>query len=117
MVSDIIIKTSCVYFSLYLFPIAPHVDLQEKLLDQQNHHIKPDAEFLQSFSEVMGSKWPSLASSLLLSRAEIASVKEEGLTQQDCALKMLKKWSAQEDSTYGQLYLILKTIPLFQHGK
>ena len=96
---------------------ATHVDLQKKLLDQQNHHLKPDEEFLQSFAKVVGSKWPSLASSLSLSGDEIANVKEEGLTQQDCALKMLKKWSAKEDATYGQLYLILKTIPLFQHGK
>ena len=104
-------------FFLNLFHAAAHVDLQKKLLDQQNHHLKPDAEFLQSLADVVGSKWPSLASSLSLSGDEIAKVKEEGLTQQDCALKMLKKWSAKEDATYGQLYLILKTIPLFQYGK
>ena len=99
--------------------VAHHVDLQKKLLDQQNHHLKPDAEFLQSFANVVGSKWPSLASSLCLSGDEIANVKEEleGLTQQDCALKMLKKWSAKENATYGQLYQLLKTIPLFQHGR
>ena len=99
------------------FYAAPHVDLQKKLLAKQNHHLKPDEEFLQSFAGVVGSKWPSLASSLSLSGDEIANVKEEGLTQQDCALKMLKKWSAKEDATYGQLYQVLKTIPLFQHGK
>ena len=97
--------------------IAPHVDLQKKLLDQQNHRLKPDAEFLQSFADVVGSKWPSLASSLSLSGDEMVNVKEEGLSQQDCALKMLKKWSAKEEATYGQLYQVLKAIPLFQHGK
>ena len=96
---------------------APHVDLQKKLLDKHNHNLKPDEEFLQSFANVVGSKWPSLASSLSLSGDEIASVKGEGLTEQNCTFKMLKKWSAKEDATYGQLYLILKTIPLFQHSK
>ena len=105
----------CVDF--FLFATAIHVDLQKKLLDQQNHHLKPDAEFLQSFANVVGSKWPSLTLSLSLSGDEIANVKEEGLTQQDCALKMLKKWSEKEDATYDQLYQVLKTIPLFQHGK
>ena len=103
-----------------MFPlqfIGAHVDLQKKLLDQQNYHLKPGSGFLQSFIDVVGSKWPSLASSLSLSGEEIANVKEEGLTQQDCALKMLMKWSAKEDATYGQLYQVLKTIPLFQHGK
>ena len=94
--------------------IATHVDLQKKLLDQQNHHLKPDADFLQSFADVVGSKWPSLASSLSLSVDEIVNVKEK---EQDYALKMLKKWSTKEDATYGQLYQVLKTIPLFQHGK
>ena len=95
--------------------VAVHVDLQKKLLDKQIHGIKPDEEFLRSFADVVGSKWPSLASSLSLSEDEIVNVKKEGLTQQDCALKMLKKWSAKEDTTYGQLYQVLKTIPLFQH--
>ena len=114
---------SCVYhivdecLILPLIYIAHQIDLQKKLLDQQSHHLKPDAEFLQSFAHVVESKWPSLASSLSLSGDEIADVKEEGLTQQDCALKMLKKWSAKEDATYGQLCQVLKTIPLFQHGK
>ena len=93
--------------------VAAHVGLQKKLLDKQNHQLKPDAE---SFANVVGSRWPSLASSLSLSVDEIANVTEEGLTQQDCALKMLKKWLAKENVTYGQLYQVLKTIPLFQHG-
>ena len=107
-----------IIFTSITFPFtAAHVDLQEKLLDEQKHHLTPDEEFLQSFADVVGSKWPSLASSLSLSADEIANVKEEGLTQQDCALRMLKKWSAKEEATYGQLYQVLKTIPLFQHGK
>ena len=110
---------SIIFTSITSSFTAAHVDLQEKLLDEQKHHLKPDEEFLQSFADVVRSKWPSLASSLSLSVRvdEIANVKEEGLTQQDCALKMLKKWSAKEDATYGQLYQVLKTIPLFQHGK
>ena len=103
------------FISLYI--IASHIDVQKKLLDQQNHHLKPDAEFVQSFADIVESKWPSLASSLSLSGDEITNVKEEGLSQQDCALKMLMKWSTKEDATYGRLCQVLKTIPLFQHGK
>ena len=91
---------------------ASHIDFQKKLFDKQNHHLKPDVEFLQSFADVVGSKWLSLASSLSLSGDDVTNVKGEGDTPQDCALKMLMKWSAKEDATYGQLYLILKTIPI-----
>ena len=93
---------------------GPQVQLQEKLLSQHNHSLRPDAEFLQSFADVVGSKWPSLAASLSLSGDEIEEVKGEGLTQQERALKMLRKWAAKEGATYGQLYQTLKTIPLFQ---
>ena len=58
--------------------VAAHVGLQKKLLDKQNHQLKPDAE---SFANVVGSRWPSLASSLSLSVDEIANVTEEGLTR------------------------------------
>ena len=64
---------------MFLQSIALHVDLQKKLLDPQNCDTKPDPRFLRSFADVVGSKWPSLASSLSLSGDEIANVKEEGL--------------------------------------
>ena len=93
------------------------VQLQKKLLNQQNHGLKPDTEFLQSFADVVGSKWASLAASLSLSGDEIEEVKREGFTEQEFAFKMLRKWCARKGVTYGQLYQTLKTIPLFQHCK
>ena len=92
--------------------LGPQVSIQEKLLEQQNHTLKPEEKFLKSFADIVGSKWPSLAASLSLSAGEIEEVK---LARQDHALKMLTKWAAKEDATYGQLYRTLKTIPLFQH--
>ena len=100
--------------SLFVFSdLDLQVSIQEKLLDQRNHSLKPDVKFLKSFADIVGSKWPSLAASLSLSVGEIEEVR---LTQQDHALKMLTKWAAKEGATYGQLYLTLKTIPLFQHS-
>ena len=79
---------------------------------------KPDVEFLGIFASVVGSKWPSLATTLSLSESEIKEVKGEGSSQQDHTLQMLKKWAscnAREDATYGQLCQRLKTISLFQY--
>lgn len=85
-------------------------------MDQQNHDLKPDTEFLKLFADVVGSKWPSLAPSLFLSVQEIEAVKREGLTLQDHAYRMLRRWAAREGATYGQLYQTLKSIPLFQYA-
>ena len=105
--------------SLYLLSInfiGIKISLQEKLLEQDGHKLKPDPEFLKYFSTVVGSKWPSLAVSLSLSDSEIQEVKEgEGLSQHEHALQMLKKWVSREDATYGQLCQSLKAISLFQH--
>ena len=90
------------------------MELQEKLLEPQNHGLKPDEEFLGAFAGVVGSKWPSLATTLSLSESEIKEVKGEGLSHQDHALQMLSKWTSREDATYGQLCQRLKTISLFQ---
>ena len=97
--------------------LGVQVQLQEKLLSRQNHSLKPDMEFLESFAGVVESNWPSLAISMSLSESEIEQVKGEGLTQEECALQMLKKWISKEGTTYGQLYKILWTIPLFQYGQ
>ena len=91
------------------------MQLQEKLLEPQNHGLKPDVEFLCAFAGVVGSKWLSLATTLSLSESEIKEVKGEGLFQQDHALQMLEKWASREDATYGQLCRKLKTISLFQY--
>ena len=70
-------------------------------------------EFLESFACVVGSMWPSLATSLSLSDEEIEEVKNDS-SPQCSALRMLQKWCLDENSTYGQLYQALKTMLLFQ---
>ena len=90
------------------------VGLQERLLSPQCHDVKPDVMFLESFAGVLGSKWPSLATSLSLSDDEMEKVRREGGSHQDRALQMLKKWCSRKDATYGQLCQALKTISLFQ---
>ena len=86
-------------------------------MKQDGHKIKPDTKFLEYFSVLVGSNWPSLAVSLSLSENEIQEVKEkgEGLSQLEHALQMLKQWVSREDATYGQLCQSLKAISLFQH--
>ena len=41
---------------------------------------------------------------------EFYQLKEEGVSQEDHAFRMLKKWALREDATYGQLYQTLKTV-------
>ena len=101
--------------SWYCFCTGVAIQLQEKLLEPQNHGLKPDVEFLSAFAGLVGSKWPSLATTLSLSESEIKEVKREESSQQDHALQILKKWSSREDATYGQLCQRLKTISLFQY--
>ena len=99
----------------YFFCTGVAIQLQEKLLEPQNHGIRPDVEFLSAFAGLVGSKWPSLATTLSLSESEIKEVKGEGPSQTDHTLQMLKKWASREDATYGQLCQRLKTISLFQY--
>lgn len=87
-----------------------HVELQEKLLVKRNQNLKPDNRFLVPFAGVVGSKWQSLAVSLSLSESEVMG---EGVSHQDRALQMLKKWVMREDATYGQLCQKLNTVSLF----
>ena len=92
-----------------------HIKVQKKLLDSECHAQRPEEEFLESFAGMVGSKWSSLASLLSLTSDEVEEVRrgEEGFTQKDHALLMLKKWTSKKEATYGQLYNKLKTIPLF----
>ena len=102
------IVTINLQFSCVIILTGVAIKLQEKLLERQNRDLKPDVEFLGAFAGVVGSKWPSLATTLSLSESEIKEVKREGPTQQDHALQMLKKWASREDATYGQLCHSLK---------
>ena len=89
-------------------------ELQEKLLASQHHDLKPSEEFLESFSGIIGSKWPSLAAFLSLDAAEIEDLKKEESVSQSQALRMLKKWCLKKDACYGQLCRTLKTISMLQ---
>ena len=95
--------------------VAPHVDLQKKPFDQQNHYLKSEEEFLQFFVNVVGSKWPSLASSLPLSVDEIVSVKEEGLSQQDCTLKIAASADSSDGVIVSPLGKRTMQLPHFNH--
>ena len=93
------------------------IQLQEKLLQPENRDLKPDVKFLGAFAGVVGSKWPSLATTLSLSESEIREVKGEGPSQQDHALQVLNKWASGEDSTFGQLCQRLRTFSFESSGE
>ena len=67
--------------------------------------MKPDDEFLRSFSKVVRGKWPYLASLLSLSSGMIQEIRTDskGQSQSNQALLMLQKWSSIEGASYGQL--------------
>ena len=94
-----------------------HIELQKKLLDPDRHDSTPDDYFLELFAEVVGPKWPSLASLLSLTSEEIEEMKTEGegQSQQVQALSMLKKWTSKEGASYDQLSKKLRKISLFQY--
>ena len=100
---------------IYYF-IGYIIALQEKLLGPQYSSQKPDDGFLQSFAEIVGNRWPSLASLLSLSPRDIEQIKreKEQVSQAKQALHMLRKWYSRENATYGQLLESLKTVPLFR---
>lgn len=103
-----------VYFN-QPFCTGLHIQLQEKLLNQEIQDLRPDEDFLCSFSHVVKSRWPSLAVTLSLNE-EIKWLKEiVGLSQEEVALQMLRIWASREESTYGQLYHKLTAISLFRY--
>ena len=103
--------------SVIIYIIELHVQLQQKLLEEDpaKNTQKPDAEFLESFSSVVGREWPSLAASLSMSEEDIQEVKGKGeeLSHQARALQMLEKWVSSDDASYSKLCQTLKTIQLF----
>ena len=54
--------------------------LSWKLLEPWYHEVKPGVKFLETFSGVVGSKWPSLAASLSMSGEEIEDMRKKGYT-------------------------------------
>ena len=103
------------YGLLSLFSdLDSQISIQEKLLEQQNHTLKPDVEFLESFAGVVGSRWPSVAASLSLSDEEMEEVRKEESSPQNQALQMLNMWCARENATFHSLCRVLQTFLLFQ---
>ena len=89
--------------------------LQEKLLDPNSTSDCVTDDFLREFAAVVAGKWPSLASLLSFSTAEIEQIKIDIIrdpTEQ--ALHMLRAWRRRGDATYGGLRSKLKTISLFR---
>ena len=72
---------------------------------------------MQSFAEVVGNRWPSLASLLSFTAREIDDFKQETkrYSYQNQAFHLLRKWNSHEEATYSQLYDRLKIVPLFSH--
>ena len=91
------------------------VALQQQLLDKDKTNMKMDGIFPQMFSEVVGGKWPSLASLLSFTAAEVQELSEE----QSPALTMLQKWREASQPTYSSLLGLLQApflLPsFFQH--
>ena len=94
-----------------------HAQLQAKLLNKDMRDLKPETDFLASFSSVVECDTFSLAVSLSLSEEELkeAKKKREGQTHQDHTLHLLTLWAQREDATYGQLYKALTSIPLLHY--
>ena len=74
---------------------------------------KPDNDFFQSFAEVVGNHWPSLAPLLSLTAGDIEEIKKQSSQQVYQAQVMLKKWRSGEEATYGQLCERLMTLSPF----
>ena len=90
------------------------VPLQEKLLDSENTATAVDDEFLREFAEVVGDRWPSLASLLSFPTADVEEMKREVVgTPAEQALHMLRAWRQSRETTYGGLCALLKSISLF----
>ena len=91
------------------------VTLQKKLLDPDNPTVQPGEDFLESFANVVGALWPSLAALLSLTTCDIEEIRRQ--TQESPpmqqALQMLKIWSRRETATYGLLCEMMKKITIF----
>ena len=69
---------------------------------------------MESFSQIIGNRWLSLASLLCLTTAEIEEIKQETEMCRE-ALYVLEKWNSREEGTYGKLLDHLNTVPLFSY--
>jgi len=93
------------------------VPLQKKLLDPDNTTTTTTVhdDFLREFAVVVGGRWPSLASILSFSTANVEQMKTEVVgTPAEQVLHMLRVWKrGSREATYGGLCAWLKRISLF----
>ena len=84
-------------------------------MDPENTATAVDDEFLREFAEVVGDRWPSLASLLSFPTADVEQMKREVVgTPAEQALHMLRAWRRRSrETTYGGLCARLKCISLF----
>ena len=86
------------------------VDLERKLLDPKLASCELNEDTLQPLADVIGDKWPSIASLLSFSTAEIEQIRSE-----DCpAWAMLQKLKEKGIVTHKQLCTHLQTISLLK---
>ena len=104
-------RMKCCHFLI----LCADVPLQEKLLDPENTATAVDDEFLSEFAEVVGDRWPLLASLLSFPTADVEQMKREVVgTPAEQALHMLRAWRRRSrETTYGGLCARLKSISLF----
>ena len=91
------------------------VPIQKKLLDPDNTTTTVYDDFLREFAVVVGARWPSLASILSFSTADVEQTKKEVVgTPAEQALHMLRVWKrGSRETTYGGLSTQLKSVSLF----
>ena len=93
------------------------VSLQWKILDGANESLSLSNDFVVEFAEVVGERWPSLASLLGFSFVDTEKLKRTATgTHKEQALQMLREWRRREgeEGTYGKLRDDMKTIPLLE---
>ena len=84
------------------------VDLERKLLDPKLASCELNEDTLQQLADVIGDKWPSIASLLSFTTADIEQIRSE-----DCpAQAMLQKLKDNGTLTHEQLCRQLQTISL-----
>ena len=84
------------------------VDLERKLLDPKLASCELNEDTLQQLADVIGDKWPSIASLLSFTTADIEQIRSE-----DCpAQAMLQKLKDNGTLTHEQLCTHLQTISL-----
>ena len=100
-----------------IFLSLTEVSLQRKLLDTTNETTPLSEDFMEDFVEVVGERWPSLASLLDFSFADAERLKRSVAgAHKEQALQMLREWRRREgeEGTYGKLRDKLKTVPLME---